>query len=134
MKVIQPPQPPTYQVMCEVCKDWLPADRPGVQHDGEACAERCAAVFECPREAEQAAVEAGWLFKERALCPACHGHTVPAARFEAGRAYRLKAPTYEGQRATVLAVNEEWAVGWWWDGDPWHRRHEARDEWVEVPQ
>lgn len=74
---MQPINPPTYRIPCTGCKDWLAADRPGVQHDGEACVERCAAVFECPREAEQAAVGAGWSLEEQALCPACLARALP---------------------------------------------------------
>lgn len=65
------------------------------------------------------------------FCPAacsCPHH----ARFEAGRTYRPEGPGYGGQLAHVLAVSEEWAIGWWEDGDPWRRRHDQRGDWAEA--
>lgn len=56
-------------------------------------------------------------------------------RFEVGKKYELVNRGMFPERCpvTVTDVNDEWAIGWWANGEPWNRRHHSLgDSWQEV--
>lgn len=60
------------------------------------------------------------------------GATEQPVRFEVGGKYRPIGDSYLNQYVTVVAVNGEWAIGWWPNGDPWVMRHGLRAGWLEC--
>lgn len=56
-------------------------------------------------------------------------------KFEVGKLYTCADVTLRGHMefpVTVVAVSDKWAIGWWADGDPWHRRMDEADTWIKI--